>query len=321
MKIGSVFSGYGGLDLAVEVVTGAAPAWFCEFDPAPSKVLAYHWPDVPNHKDVTQIDWADVEPVDILTGGSPCQDLSHAGKRAGMTEGTRSNLWVNMREAINHLRPKLVVWENVLGALSAPAESESDAATSNMEQGGGLLAAPPGGHLRALGRVLGDLTEIGYDAEWTTLRASDIGAPHHRARIFLVAWPRVLNTGHDAGRAEQGQQHEAPTGGVRQSSSDTPNPEGDGHAGQHDSSSSPKTRRSWVRDATGGAGSSDVPNPESWGRDHGQAQDERTAHRKVHPPDNHCDAAADPERDNGGQGARQPSGGGAGPVANHDKWT
>ena len=120
--------------------------------------------------------------MDILTGGSPCQDLSAAGKRAGMTEGTRSNLWVNMREAINHLRPKLVVWENVQGALSAAATSDSD-----MESATGLLGNTGGGHLRALGRVLGDLTEIGYDTEWTTLRASDIGAPHHRARIFLIA--------------------------------------------------------------------------------------------------------------------------------------
>lgn len=142
MRIGSLFSGFGGLDLAVEAVTGATPAWFCEFDPAPSKVLAHHWPDVPNHKDVTRIDWAEVEPVDILTGGSPCQDLSHAGKRAGMTEGTRSNLWVNMREAINHLRPQLVVWENVLGALSAQAESESDATTSNLEPGGDYWQRP-----------------------------------------------------------------------------------------------------------------------------------------------------------------------------------
>lgn len=265
MKIGSLFSGYGGLDLAVEAVTGAQPAWFCEFDPAPSKVLAYHWPDVPNHKDVTEIDWAEADPVDILTGGSPCQDLSHAGKRAGMTEGTRSNLWVNMREAIATLRPKLVVWENVLGALSAPAESESDAATSNMEQGGGLLAAPPGGHLRALGRVLGDLTEIGYDAEWTTLRASDIGAPHHRARIFLIAWPR------------------------------TTDPEGDGRARQHDSSSRQETRRIWVRHATRGAGSSDVPNPESIGRSIWETQNHREANRESTTPTNHRDAAADSE--------------------------
>lgn len=193
MRIGSLFSGYGGLDLAVEAATGAQPAWFCEFDEAPSKILAHHWPDVPNHKDVTKIDWSQVEPVDIITGGSPCQDLSHAGKHAGMTEGTRSNLWVNMREAINHLRPKLVVWENVLGALSAPAESESDNATPSSLEPGGLLAAPRNGHLRALGRVLGDLAEIGYDTEWTTLRASDIGAPHHQARIFLIAWPHVPN--------------------------------------------------------------------------------------------------------------------------------
>ena len=172
MKIGSLFSGYGGLDLAVEAIFNAQPAWFCEFDKAPSKVLAHHWPDVPNHKDVTQINWKEVEPVDILTGGSPCQDLSHAGKRAGMTEGTRSNLWVNMREAIAALQPKYVVWENVLGALSAKATSDSD-----LESEEGLLANTGDGHLRALGRVLGDLTEIGYDARWTTLRASDIGAP------------------------------------------------------------------------------------------------------------------------------------------------
>lgn len=103
-----------------------------------------------------------------------------------MTEGTRSNLWVNMREAINQLRPRLVVWENVRGALSATAASESD-----MEPGGGPLGEGLGrsGHLRALGRVLGDLAELGYDAQWTLVRASDVGAPHHRARVFLIAYP------------------------------------------------------------------------------------------------------------------------------------
>ena len=185
-RIGSLFSGYGGLDLAVESFFDAETAWHCEFDDAPARILAHHWPNVPNHRDVTTIDWAEVEPVDIITGGSPCQDLSAAGKRAGMTEGTRSNLWVNMREAINQLRPRLVVWENVRGALSATATSDSD-----MEPDGGPLGEGLGraGHLRALGRVLGDLTEIGYDAKWTLIRASDVGAPHHRARIFLVAYP------------------------------------------------------------------------------------------------------------------------------------
>ena len=184
MKIGSMFSGYGGLDLAVEQATGATPAWFCEWDDAPSKILAHHWPDVPNFRDVTTVDWGQVPKVDIITGGSPCQDLSTAGRRAGMTEGTRSNLWVHMREAISAIKPRLVVWENVMGALSAKATSESD-----LEQQAGLLGDGSGGHLRALGRVLGDLAEIGYDAQWTTLRASDIGAPHHRARVFLVAFP------------------------------------------------------------------------------------------------------------------------------------
>ena len=184
LTIGSLFSGYGGLDMAVEQVTGARPAWFVEYDEAPSKILAHHWPDVPNYGDVTKVEWSAMPPVDIITGGSPCQDLSAAGKRAGMTEGTRSNLWVNMREAINIIRPKLVVWENVLGALSATATSDSD-----MEPGTGPLGDGGGGHLRALGRVAGDLAEIGYDAQWTTLRASDIGAPHHRARVFLTAMP------------------------------------------------------------------------------------------------------------------------------------
>ncbi|MGP9622235.1 DNA cytosine methyltransferase [Corynebacterium sp. AOP34-AQ2-28] len=140
LTIGSLFSGYGGLDLAVESVTGARTAWHCEYDDAPALILAHHWPDVPNHRDVTTIDWSTVEPVDIITGGSPCQDLSAAGKRAGMTEGTRSNLWVNMREAIAALRPRLVVWENVRGALSATATSDSD-----MESEGGPLGTRVGG--------------------------------------------------------------------------------------------------------------------------------------------------------------------------------
>lgn len=248
MKIGSLFSGYGGLDLAVEAVFNAQPAWFCEFDDAPSRILAHHWPNIPNHRDVTTINWDEIEPVDIITGGSPCQDLSQAGKRAGMTEGTRSNLWVNMREAIATLQPKFVVWENVLGALSATATSDSD-----LEQGGGLLAAPGGGHLRALGRVLGDLAEIGYDAKWTTLRASDIGAPHHRARVFLIAQHSVLNTGHP----EHWKQHEAPPSRARKPSKNN------------------------------------IPNPESCGRNHGATTHHGEASREVHPPHHHCDVAAD----------------------------
>lgn len=180
---GSLFSGYGGIDIAVSEVFGARTAWVSDIDPGPCKVLGHRFPGVPNLGDITKIDWADVEPVDILSGGSPCQDLSAAGRRAGMTEGTRSNLWVQMREAIETLQPRLVVWENVMGALSARATSELESVEGRVGDGAG------GPALRALGRVLGDLAEIGFDAEWATVRASDVGAPHGRARVFLLAWP------------------------------------------------------------------------------------------------------------------------------------
>lgn len=189
LKVGSLFAGYGGLSLAVEQHFDAELAWYSEFDEAPSKVMEHHWPDVPNLGDITKIDWSQVPPVDIIDGGSPCQDLSAAGRRAGMTEGTRSNLWVNMREAIAILKPKYVVWENVRGAYSAAAVSEAD---SELEQQSRLL----GGRsdrpaLRALGRVLGDLSDRGFDAEWRGVRASDVGAPHQRFRVFVVASRRA----------------------------------------------------------------------------------------------------------------------------------
>ena len=151
LTIGSLFAGFGGLDMAVEEAFGARTAWVSEIDPGACKVLAYRYPDAPNLGDVTRIDWATVPPVDIITGGSPCQDLSTAGRRAGMTDGTRSNLWVAMREAIAHLRPRFVVWENVRGALSADAHSDLEPCPGCVGDGGGEPA------LRALGRVLGDL--------------------------------------------------------------------------------------------------------------------------------------------------------------------
>ena len=183
LTVGSLFAGYGGIELALSSVLDVRPAWFVEFDKAPSKVLAHHWPDVPNYGDVTTVDWSTVPPVDIITGGSPCQDLSHAGKRAGMTEGTRSNLWVQMREAINVIRPRLVAWENVRGAFSAPADSALEPCPGCV--GGGN----DGPVLRALGRVLGDLADLGYDARWYGLRAADVGAAHGRFRVFLFAVP------------------------------------------------------------------------------------------------------------------------------------
>lgn len=186
LRIGSLFSGYGGLDLAVQSVYDAEHAWFCEFDPAPSRILAHHWPDVPNLKDVTAVDWATVEPIDILTGGFPCQDVSVAGRRAGMTDGTRSGLWSHMAHAIDVLRPGLVVIENVGGLFSAKATSVVESHPLCLGDGG------TGEHtvlLRAIDAVLSTLSELGYDAEWTALRAADVGAPHGRLRVFITAHP------------------------------------------------------------------------------------------------------------------------------------
>lgn len=210
MRYGSLFSGVGGLDMAIEqVFPDATPAWLAEFDPAPSRVLARRWPGVPNLGDVTKVDWASLEPVDLICGGSPCQDVSTAGRRAGMVEGTRSNLWVAMREAVAVLRPKIVVWENVRGAASAYA-------VSDVESEEGLLGesyGPDRPALRALGRVLGDLSDLGFDAEWRGVRASDLGACHHRFRIFVVAWRRDLADTEGLGWSDGVAQDDGPLGG------------------------------------------------------------------------------------------------------------
>ena len=179
-RLGSLFSGYGGLERAVNGHYGSTTAWVSDIDKGACKILAHRYPGVPNLGDITTVDWSQVEPVDILTGGSPCQDLRHAGSAPGMTEGTRSNLWVAMREAIAQLRPAVVVWENVRGAYSAAADSEVEPCAGCVGDGSGV-------HLRALGRVLGDLSDLGYDARWHGLRAADVGAAHGRFRVFVVA--------------------------------------------------------------------------------------------------------------------------------------
>lgn len=183
--IGSLFTGYGGLDMgvAMAVDSDARVAWTSDVEPGPCKLAATRWPDTPNLGDITKINWGDVEPVDIICGGSPCQDLSLAGKRAGMASGTRSGLWESMAAAIETIRPRLVVWENVLGALSARAYSP-------VESEPWMLGAGTNGPaLRAAGRVCGDLAGLGYDCRWAVVRASDAGAPHQRARFFLIGYP------------------------------------------------------------------------------------------------------------------------------------
>ena len=232
LTIGSLFSGCGGLDLAVEQATGGRTVWVSDVDPGACAILTHRFPHAPNLGDITAVDWSTVEPIDVLCGGSPCQDVSQAGRRAGMTEGTRSNLWAAMREAIAALKPQLVIWENVDGAHSAAADSSLEPCQGCVGEAG-----DGGPVLRALGRVLGDLASLGYDAEWVSLRAADVGACHGRRRVFVAAHPRgehSLERGLAApGQATDGRSLGEPARRGRAPSLATPTTEpatGNGHA-------------------------------------------------------------------------------------------
>ena len=204
LRVGSLFSGYGGLDLAVEHVFDAETIWFSENNKHVARIFAHHWPAAPNLGDITQVNWRNAPPVDVLCGGFPCQDVSTVGKRAGLAPGTRSGLWSHMAAAIDALQPRFVVIENVRVLLSSPAiramsEGDEDeqrnpgAATPGAATlrdleldlwGLGDAAARP---LRAAGAVLGDLADLRYNAQWIGLPASLIGAPHPRLRVFILA--------------------------------------------------------------------------------------------------------------------------------------
>lgn len=162
MKIGSLFSGIGGIELGFERAGGFTTEWFVENDIHAQALLRKHWPDAKIYADITQVDFTTVPKVDILTGGFPCQDISNAGKRAGIT-GSRSSLWKHYLRAIRILRPRYILAENVSALLN-----------------------------RGLDVVLSDLAEVGYDAEWHCISASSIGAPHKRDRIFILAYPKCL---------------------------------------------------------------------------------------------------------------------------------
>ena len=191
IRIGSLFTGAGGLDLGLRAVLPPSELAFVSDIPAHDKrgrmignapaILEHHHPAVPNLGDITRVDWTGAPAVDVIVGGSPCQDLSTAGTRAGMHAGTRSGLWISMAEAISQLQPALVIWENVNAARSASAHSDVECCPGCLGDPAGIPA------MRALGRVLGDLAGLGFDAQWRTLRASDIGAPHRRERVFVVA--------------------------------------------------------------------------------------------------------------------------------------
>ncbi|TLF33281.1 DNA cytosine methyltransferase [Microbacterium sp. 5K110] len=196
MLSGELFAGTGMLGRAVGEVFGTRPAWFCEFDAAPSKVLAHHYPDVPNYGDVTKVDFTTVPHTHVRAGGFPCQDVSVSGARAGLRDGTRSGLWSEFARSIAEDRPDWVVIENVGGLLSAEAHSDVEPCPWCLGD------EPSEPALRALGAVLADLAALGFDAEWTSIRASDIGAPHGRLRVFILAWPteRTVTTHPGSGR-------------------------------------------------------------------------------------------------------------------------
>ena len=157
MKIGSLCSGYGGLDMAVEAYFDAETVWMCDNDKYASIVIKERW-GLPNLGNLKEVDWTTVEPIDILTAGYPCQPFSQAGQRKGAND--ERHIWPNIKEIISQLRPYIVILENVRGHLSLGFKE-----------------------------VLKDLTQIGYDAKWSIVRASDVGAPHQRARLFVIAYP------------------------------------------------------------------------------------------------------------------------------------
>jgi DNA (cytosine-5)-methyltransferase 1 len=169
LNVLDLFSGIGGFSLGLERA-GMRTVAFCEIDPYARAVLRKHWPDVPQYDDVRTLTAdrlaADGIAVDVICGGFPCQDISFAGKGAGL-EGERSGLWSEIARLVGELRPRFVFVENVSALLA-----------------------------RGLGDVLGDLASLGYDAEWHCIPASAVGAPHRRDRVWIVAYPN--------GRGQQG---------------------------------------------------------------------------------------------------------------------
>jgi DNA (cytosine-5)-methyltransferase 1 len=182
MNVLDLFSGIGGFSLGLERA-GMRTVAFCEIDPYCRRVLAKHWPDVPVFGDVRELTASSLVAdadyqrqlqqggsvgqerrrasycgVDVIAGGFPCQDLSYAGKGAGLG-GERSGLWSEYARIIGEVRPRYVIVENVAALLG-----------------------------RGLARVLGDLAALGFDAEWHCIPASAVGAPHRRDRIWIVAY-------------------------------------------------------------------------------------------------------------------------------------
>jgi DNA (cytosine-5)-methyltransferase 1 len=192
MRYGSLFSGIGGIDLGFDRA-GMECIWQVEIDNYATKVLEKHWPKVQREKDIRECGKHNLEWVDVIAGGFPCQDISYAGRGAGL-DGERSGLFYEAIRVVQELRPRIVVLENVAALLT-----------------------------RGMDRVLGTLAEIGYDAEWHCIPATAVGAPHIRDRVFVVAYANMQH-GERRGKSRQSEREErkARTEPSR-SSSDVPN--------------------------------------------------------------------------------------------------
>jgi DNA (cytosine-5)-methyltransferase 1 len=168
MNVLDLFSGIGGFSIGFERA-GHKTMAFCEIDEFCQKVLKKNWPHIPIYSDVTKLTKKGLEKdgiktIDIITGGFPCQDLSSAGNQKGIIEGARSNLWGEMCRLIGEIRPKYAIMENVTGLLT-------------------------GDRGAWFGKLLRDLAALGYNAEWHCIRASAVGLPHSRDRVWIIAHP------------------------------------------------------------------------------------------------------------------------------------
>lgn len=161
MRVASFFAGIGGIDLGLERL-GMQTVFQCEWDPYCQKVLAKHWPEVKRHGDIRTLTADAIPDADVWAGGFPCQPFSVAGNRKASQD--ERHLWPVWFDLIRQARPRYLLLENVPGLLSA-------------EDG------------RVFGDLLRDLASVGYDAEWHSVSAAAVGAPHLRWRVFVIAYP------------------------------------------------------------------------------------------------------------------------------------
>ena len=187
LTFGSLFTGFGGLDLGLERA-GLQCAWQVEINDYATQVLEKQWPDVTRFRDVCACEKDNLVPVDLICGGFPCQPHSTAGKRKASQD--ERDLWPEFYRLICELRPRWVLAENVRGILSSE-------------------------HGQFFGGILRDLAHCGYDAEWRVFRACDFDYPHIRQRVFLLAYPMrrrrelILRNGTRSSREEDTRRMEA----------------------------------------------------------------------------------------------------------------